>query len=1090
MGFATGERLNLRLFLEKVEVPVIGATVTASIGSPATAQIEIIPTDRALYLHARTIVHLFYWDDQSAKFGGGGAYRLLFCGELFSQTYSKSGAGSRNVILQCLDFSNKWDTAYLYSMTFAEQEQPGGTAIIGNRRDFLGAEGNLLDDIVSSATVVVADQANGSPLSQALSHVSGILGGLYSILEILGGTHGTTRGINDWETIHEQIARLLDQISSDNGATAKDLYDSKVFTEWLKYGLGSAGSVMTFRDLISTINGRIYYDVVPNPVATYFPGSRTAPLPFTLPNDSEFSTRLDPEFEKKLARLEARMAARGLSTRRTSTVRKEKSSSLHTVGHACDFGIPGLSTGFSGHALSEGSYNDPTNGYASTWYGRVHRHLKSGKSARSLDAGDKSTYDRLRTFFKALGEEAKKDGMGWGGDFRRGDDSGGLTLYGKKTAEYVYSSMGTGWDPLHVQSRPGLTASDVRKEWAARAAQIDAQTRVSVDPPVGAIVATSQIRLTDLEQTAAEDALDRRDELPFTLAPDFSTADVQSVVQKQAIEEQRERLATQIFRPDVWFVSPPVCNILFPEEYSEFSYSRQMLRETTRLQIKTPFVLGGDGEGALDQTYFAPVFQDIESLTEGGLGSAIKTVIYPHEKFSGIIPRDERMSELNFYGSSAGADEETLKKYAQRTAEYTLLTQRYAARTGSVGGRFLPRVVCGWPMAIINRPTNFDGTVPVHFLGHAVSVSHSVNQGGGRSSVSLSHIRSHRTGDDTDDLFSKSIVEGGSSTLKIQGEVNLQEQTKTIRIRPGMSDSEVRNARRIELLIDLYSRDNHIGGVSAFTDRASLVLPVGNITDFPPVKDLDGDEIASFDVVDPTRITVSRSTLEVNTAGDASVGTEPIEFLFTEVKYVTRDAGSVPIEEAIRPPWIDVAYSNLNIGDQVYQNHFRCASLTDQIDASGVDLSIENAIDSLVDQYSAISQGGDSALSFIHGLTTRPVATLQEVIGAPFEKVGKAPIPPGFHYYSAGPFKNLENLDLQSPLPTKLDPSNRRRVGEASASVETETEGSSGFSHTESATQDFDSVKTPGADLDPRFDRYRRALAYQVELRGARGIRG
>jgi hypothetical protein len=45
MQSAPGFLLHLRLFLEGIEVPVIGASVSASIGGAATANIDIVPGD-------------------------------------------------------------------------------------------------------------------------------------------------------------------------------------------------------------------------------------------------------------------------------------------------------------------------------------------------------------------------------------------------------------------------------------------------------------------------------------------------------------------------------------------------------------------------------------------------------------------------------------------------------------------------------------------------------------------------------------------------------------------------------------------------------------------------------------------------------------------------------------------------------------------------------------------------------------------------------------------------------------------------------------------------------------------------------------
>jgi hypothetical protein len=305
MDVAQGQALHLRLFLEGIEVPVITATVSASIGSAASAQVEIVPTDRAMEFLPRTTVHLFYLDyeqsvydlssvqsveegtesslqedtentDRVKPFDTNKFYKLLFCGEVFSYSYVKSGFGQRSVILQCLDFSNMWDTSYLYTLRW--QQQSGGdgqgTAIVGNQSIFLGA-GNATDDIVSQPERVVADMAANRQLANnpSLESSTGIVGSLFSILELLGGVHGKHFGVNAWATIQERRIRLLDQLGGDSGATATKLYEQSVFSDWLLNKIGGGGAVMSFRDLISLINKYVYYDVVPNPVGRYIPGS-------------------------------------------------------------------------------------------------------------------------------------------------------------------------------------------------------------------------------------------------------------------------------------------------------------------------------------------------------------------------------------------------------------------------------------------------------------------------------------------------------------------------------------------------------------------------------------------------------------------------------------------------------------------------------------------------------------------------------------------------------------------------------------------------------------------------------------------------
>ena len=149
-----GRKIHLRLFMEGVEVPVIGATVNAAIGAGASANIQVVPTDRAMELKPRTLVHLFYLDEGTkASTGGrvreedwgtstiGNEYRLLFCGEIVSLGVSKQ-PGSRSVTFQCLDTSSYWDTTYQYMINLSSTDK-----FVERPAAFLGASDNLFDNL-------------------------------------------------------------------------------------------------------------------------------------------------------------------------------------------------------------------------------------------------------------------------------------------------------------------------------------------------------------------------------------------------------------------------------------------------------------------------------------------------------------------------------------------------------------------------------------------------------------------------------------------------------------------------------------------------------------------------------------------------------------------------------------------------------------------------------------------------------------------------------------------------------------------------------------------------------------------------------
>lgn len=234
---------------------------------------------------------------------------------------------------------------------------------------------------------------------------------------------------------------------------------------------------------------------------------------------------------------------------------------------------------------------------------------------------------------------------------------------------------------------------------------------------------------------------------------------------------KRSRLLTTVFRPDVWFVMPPACNVVFPEECASVNYSRQMMRETTRLQLQAFSGLldesnsGGAAADLIKRFYFAPALMDgfiaegvpvptLPQTLDKQSSAALSEQFYQHEIFTGIIPKIERISDTAFYaaldalkntGSTTRdpAELATIDQYAERVAIFNLLRNRYMARQAAITGRFMPRLVAGFPALVVNRPKVTDTDDPIHFIGLISSLSHSLTQDGGNTSVSLSYARPH-----------------------------------------------------------------------------------------------------------------------------------------------------------------------------------------------------------------------------------------------------------------------------------------------------------------------------------------------------------
>lgn len=870
----TGEAtyLHLRLFMEGMEVPVIGASVNVSLNQPASATIQVVPSDALSALLPRTVVHLFFLD--AAQFKGSGLdapldhnYKLLFCGEVFDISFAKSGHGSRTVNLRCMDFSNVWDTNYSYIMRYApaSQEDPSG-GVIKNVTGFVGggaSDGlstpNPFDDIVNSPADVIRQMALSSgPGNPSLPGRGSILGGLLSILELLSGIQGLYMGINPWATIEERRCRVMDSIVSDSGSTAKNLFDQQVFADWLQQRTGTAGSVISFRQIIGIICQYIYYGVVTNVTAPYIPGNDGKGRPGRLAPEYEVTGVDGSSSEAGDANAIAAESVEGLANYYGNT----NANTLAVLAGK----IKGIDTNFWKYVqalLTEIDRNTegktyPSNGseikyrITSGWRnvetqirlaqkaGYVRTREAAAKSAhtkgfavdispivpypggglgtmpyytgatsaesleKEIPAGDNHAVGRFRKAmqylsrqvggtsfadFDSLVEEIRYNDHCLSTFF--GDDETHtattdedkesiLDAYADSLRDYFYFFNECYKPAVSAASASGNPAGIIGS-WGGswdRKCPLFALFDCGCDP----------VHVQDAAYKTK------------TASPLSGYGPPTDVVAKLGEGEIREQLKSFIFRPDIWFCPPPICNVIYPHMYETVNVSRQMMRETTRLQLDA---FNQFYESViLSSYYYAPKFPGGNHVVGEGLGSVTKTILMDHEVFSGIVPKMERISEISFYAKSAGQSTDlrtdealewetsdalqttsgtSIVNYGDKVAHFNLLTHRYSARNGGVNGAFNPYLVCGFPAVVLNDISgrnedavrtiqegsrHEDISKKVHWLGMITSLDHAIDQGGARTSATLSYVRSHRIGDDTDDLLSESVTEQGNFVIQ------------------------------------------------------------------------------------------------------------------------------------------------------------------------------------------------------------------------------------------------------------------------------------------------------------------------------------
>jgi hypothetical protein len=546
-------------------------------------------------------------------------------------------------------------------------------------------------------------------------------------------------------------------------------------------------------------------------------------------------------------------------------------------------------------------------------------------------------------------------------------------------------------------------------------------------------------------------------------------------------EQEPARLMQQVFRPDIWFGAPPRCNVLFPEDYDQFSYQRMFLQEPTRFLLKTNDEFFGE-DMLFDKFYFAPATGALKK-DAANLASVLKNDLLDHELFTGILPVFEKMGEFNIFAARSGTQQNPTKVgFAQRAANFLYFKHRFNARQARVTGKFNPYVACGFPGLIIDRYVSQDvidrhnelrekkdlpelervRLLGTHFLGNFTQVSHSVSQAEtmGRTEIALSYPRQI------------------DESIEFLGAI---EKVQTIQRRQG------KDALRVTDVAALGAPQ--IGGLGP---AGGVIQNVTNVTtQYISARTLALQEVSSAQTLPlygaksasaggqkrtqlvPIGVAVSASGLTSPDVAELA-GNDVREVVFSAfrveelvARYRTERA-DIPAEEFIRPGWYGDIWTSAKIGT-AYNTLLGIGSITDpqtistpsggsqavtnedlaqaqdeadtattaddpKRSAPSVALldqnaSIAQAAEFLILTYSYIRQHGLDVDEFIRSYTWRPIASMVDMFGTSDLKYGpdgttiEAGLE-GFHSRAFGEYDDLFGLvgpEIENILGIKRD---------------------------------------------------------------------
>jgi hypothetical protein len=971
-----GTRIRLRLFLEGVEVPVVAATIQVVPNAPSVCSLQIPPLPDGMRFLPRTIVHLFFYDYETANTPfpvAAGAvntatnqsptsyqnqttgststpstgtnsvgdspdiqnanYKLCFGGEVVGYQWTKNQA-QRSLVLQCQDWSSYWDSAQQWNNT--DLFGPGIKALFSGGStslftDFLEDEGSAILRILQSPSI-------------QYPNLQGLLGGIVHLLESIGGSYSygqTIAGDNVFFSLAELRLHITQMITAyEQDPTASRLL-SAGYDSLLGRTLGGLGQQVTMRQAINALMGIIFHETYAQPCPFYQPGSGNTPS----------------------------------GTTRTS-VRAMDASFIATNADSNIAAINDLQTTLASNVSGTGS--------ASTTQQLI-------SSLTTL----KQSCDRTANLITQQ------------------------TTQQVQSAKTFYTSA----------SRSVAQALSAARNWYPGAS---AAITNAVSNPLSTA-------LTQMQSAAA-----------------FQITNTGGSTTTPA------RLCQQIFRPDVWFSSPPRCNVFFPEHYDTLTYGQNFLQEPTRLLLKTNDEFFGEDE-LFDEFYYAPKGYTVPTGTvqtgSNELQSLLQNGILDHELFTGIIPVFEKMGELNIFGARSGTKTLGVAEHiglAQRSTNFLYFKYRFAARQLQISGKFNPYLACGFPALVVDKyvsqeviktrnqliaqnggvsTSQIDQQLGAHFLCNLTEVTHAVSQSSGSTTCTGTYARQFNEGSE------------------FLGVVRPTNQVMAVSSEP---------ASRVTV-IAAYSAPQ----VGTYGPNGGTITAVSDVTQSykgqslpvyqgPPVA---GSTVASLNVT--IGVSQAASAYGANVASYIGNPAELVQFnayrVTESVARYTQQSVQLPLEEYLRPGWYGDVWHPSLIG-QAYQAFFGTGSITDQqlvqsangsTTSTGVaqaaaqaalatasqatsaadqkaaaagllaldqQASIEQAVAFLVQLYSTVKTSPNADVDqFISGYTWRPIATMIDIFGTSdlaYDPTGQTVTSgiEGFHSRAFGPYNNLFGL--------------------------------------------------------------------------------
>jgi len=677
---AVGQHLRLRCFLEGIEVPIISASLSVQANAPAQCQIQIPATDKAHELLPRTLVHVFFRD----YYGGPGANIGVRTTPEQAETRDEQIARQHQEEERARESSD----AVVESTTGSQPEITSSGAAV--RRSTVTGD----DTNPPRPESPISDRSESTQADTGDTHAGPVQSG-----NSIGEEEPSEEEDRRWKLFFcgEVIGYQFEKSSMSRSIILQCLDPSVYWDTCYQYKVNTASLTgdgqAAFVGAGTTLFDEFFESSTSILVGILNRNSRTRPeLTGLLAGVVHLLERVGGVYRSRgfkgvndffsLAELRLHLIDMITASERDDSSRRLCARRAYNRFMRREGGRLGKIASFRemlsmvNRFIFHDVFPNPMAMYLPS-IERTETRTRTGTDTRGTARSD----DRIDEFFRAL------------------TDSYNRTRTASRSQDAQQASVNA-----QAYAR---TCGDLGRELRARRGQYDGSPLIANGLATGAsrFYSSNQFSRGDRQLESAHQSITRVRSSLSGMRGALRTWTQTNTVNTSP------RLNMQIIRPDVWMVAPPRCNVIFPELYSSISYSRQYMREVSRMQLTvTDEIFGSDS--LLNQWYYAP---DVEVLGERmsqvrGQGATLRQAAYSrrlmdHELYTGVVPVFERMNEVNIYAARSDpvAERGARIPYVVRAAHFQFFKHRFSPRTIAVTGKFNPYAVAGFPCVIIDK---------------------------------------------------------------------------------------------------------------------------------------------------------------------------------------------------------------------------------------------------------------------------------------------------------------------------------------------------------------------------------------------------